>query len=93
MIEFHGLENFDKPFYLRELVVHSEYQKRGIGKFLFNNMIDTIYTNSNTLVLDTPIQNESSIIFYKNLGCIPFINNLIPSNSHWCRLYKIMAKT
>jgi len=70
MIKVHGLENFNKPFYILELVVHPDYQRKGIGKMLLNYLIEIAIKNSNVIVLDTPSDNKSAIDFIKGWICL-----------------------
>lgn len=56
----------DKHFHISRLYILPEFQGKGIGKYVINQLIDKYKIDK--ITLDVEVSNQNAINFYKNLG-------------------------
>ncbi len=62
-------DNGHKEFEIKRLQVHSDFQGQGLGKILFNKILDcALQNNAKRLILDFDNNNEYLYGFYKSFG-------------------------
>ncbi|MET3697926.1 L-amino acid N-acyltransferase YncA [Bacillus oleivorans] len=58
-----------EQFYIEQVAVHQEYQRKGVGSFLYDQTFRTFpEKNFSAFVVSQPIRNESSIRFHQKMG-------------------------
>lgn len=63
------LKKDEDSLHIRNMAVHPDYQKRGIGLFILNKIAEIAKSkNIKTISLDTSKPLKSAIKFYKNFG-------------------------
>ncbi len=58
----------DGEIYVGGIQILPEYQSRGVGTYIFNQLIDQVTKTKKTIVLEVHKVNMRAISFYKKLG-------------------------
>ena len=72
-------------FYMEEIVVSSQYRRRGIGSFLLSGIPKD---HLKAIVVDTPLINKKAIAFYEKSGFVKVLELSEEFNKTWIRMSK-----
>ncbi len=70
-------EWFGKHFHMDHIVVDDKFRCKGIGKALFNAILEKAKRNKTNIKIDTLVTNLPAINFYEKLGFKPLETHMI----------------